>query len=205
MAVAAFGLAVGTSAQIKAITENGDEVMLNPNGTWNYVEADNYPVSGLKLNDKEFEKPSASSFLIKSKTVDVGIYLNPKQWSFKKAESNEDAEYEFQLKNEDAYGMIIAERLSIPLETLKDIAFENAKSVSSDLRIVEQEYRMVNGLKVIYMVMAANVRGKDVYYYGYYYSTEKGSVQLLCYTGASMAQQYEKDILDLLNGLVPTS
>ena len=199
-----FACVIGTAAhaQIKAVTEEGDEVMLHADGTWAYVEADVAEIVALPTNPNTFTKSSNSTFLLKSKTLGVGVYLNPKKWKFNKPENNDDAEFEFEMKGEDAYGLIITERMSIPIENLKQLAYENAKSVSSDLRIVEQEYRIVNGVKVIYMVMAAKVHGIDIYYLGYYYSSPEGSVQFLCYTGAGLVQQYEDAITELLNGFV---
>ncbi len=194
-------------SQINAVTETGEEVVLNNNGTWKYKEANGLKPdfsAELKENNTPFEKASSSTFLLKSKVTNVGIWLNPKKWMFTKPDEFEDSEYVFELKNEELYALMITERIPIPMETLKEVAYENAKSVSSDLRIVEEEYRTVNGQKLIYLVMAANIQGMDFYYFGYYFSNKKGSVQLLCYTFASLAVEYEQEIEVFLNGFVET-
>ena len=44
------------------------------------------------------------------------------------------------LKDEDLYGMIISERFQFKLETLRDIAIENAKTLAPDIKIENQEF-----------------------------------------------------------------
>lgn len=188
--------------QQKAVTEKGDEVILYENGTWRYVNEDASPSNAIPTNPTKFVKPSGSSFLLKSKRVNVGFWLNPRIWSFQKAEENADAEYELQLKNEDLYGMVIAEKVEIPLTSLRSIAIENAKSVAPDLRIVKEEYRIVNGLKVLLLQMNGTMEGIKFTYYGYYYSNENGTVQFITYTAQNLMKSYRNECEDLLNGLV---
>ena len=82
---------------------------------------------------------------MKSKRTDIGFWLNPKKWSFSKSIDNPDAEYEVELKGEDLYGMIITEKIEIPLKTLKNIAVDNARLAAPDVYKVEC-MEMLNGL-----------------------------------------------------------
>jgi len=104
-----------------------------------------------------------------------------KKWSFQKATDNLVAENQFQLRNSDLYGIIIIEQVEIPLETLKAIAVENGKVAAPDLKIVKEEYRTVNGIKVLLFQMNGTTQGIKFSYYGYYYSNENGSVQFITY------------------------
>ena len=79
--------------------------------------------------------------------------MNTNKWSFKKATVNKEAEYELRLKDGDLYGLIITEAISIPLETLKSIALENAKNVAPDIRVIKEEFRNINGNKVLLIQM----------------------------------------------------
>ena len=189
-------------AQISAITNTGEEVLLYDDGTWKYVNEGTSSASEIRTNEKAFTKDKNSSFIVKSTKVDIGIWINPKAWTFTKGISNEDAEFQFQKKGEDLYGMLIAEKLQIPIETLKNIAFQNAKNASSDIKVVNEEYRTVNGIKVLMMQMAGTVQGLKVAYIGYYYSNESGTIQLLTYTGENLLNDYRDDIEVFLNGLV---
>lgn len=187
-------------AQISAITNTGEEVVLYDDGAWQYVDPpeDTEP----ELNPRKFEKNASSTFQVKSKRVDMGLWLNPKKWKFSRGADNEDAEYEFELKGEDLYALMITEKVSIPMLTLKGIALENARQVAPDARITKEEYRFVNGMKLLCMQMEGTIQGIRFGYLGYYYSNEGGTVQLITYTAQNLMKQYESEIEELLNGFM---
>lgn len=191
-------------AQIKAVTAEGEEVILYKDGTWKYVNEVTKIGTIIDTNKTAFTKSADATFLVKSSKLNMGIYLNPKKWAFKKSEASESAEFEFTLKNSDAYGMFIPERIEMPLEVLKTAALENAKSVAPDITIVKEEYRMVNGVKFFLMQMNGTVQGVKFTYLGYYYSYAKGTVQLITYTSQNLLSEYQKELEGLLNGLVIT-
>lgn len=187
-------------AQVQAVTSNGDEVVLYTDGTWKYVKK----TEDKKINTNKtvFTRSTESGFLLKSNIVSTGIYVNPKKWSFKKSDADGEAEYSFQLKAKDAYGMLMSERVEIPLESLRKIALENAKEASPDVSITHEEYRMVNGIKLLHLQMDGTIEGIRFSYLGYYYSYEKGTVQFLTYTSQNLLKEYRKDMEELLNGFV---
>ncbi len=188
--------------QKSAVTDNGEEVLLFDDGTWKYKDKEDSLNSEVLLNPKTFIKNESSNFLLKSDKINLGFWLNSKKWTFKKAESNADAEYELQLKNEDLYAMIITEKLEIPLLTLKSLAYTNAKSVAPDLKIVKEEYRMVNGIKVLHLQMNGTAQGVKFAYFGYYFSNSNGTVQFITYTSQNLLNSYVKNCEELLNGMV---
>lgn len=98
--------------------------------------------------------------------------------------------------------MLISEKIQIPITELKDIAIENAKSVSSDLKLIKQEYRKVNNIEVLLLQMSAEIKGIKFMYYGYYYSNENGTIQLLTYTSEKLFSGFINEIELFLNGLV---
>lgn len=190
-------------AQKKAITETGQEVVLNENGTWNYLNSeDEEQILKISLNPEKFNKSENSNFLLKSKKNNIGFWLNSKKWEFKKAESNPDAEYELQRRGEDLYGLILTEKIEVPLESLRNIALENGKDVAPDLQIVKEEYRIVNGQKVLLLQMNGTMQGIKISYYNYYFSNSNGSTQFMTYTSQNLLNSYLKDCEELLNGLV---
>lgn len=190
------------SAQQRAVTELGEEVILFSDGTWRYANQEVVETKVIPTNPKTFEKDKSASFMLKSKKAKVGFWLDPKQWSFQQATDNPDAEYDLQLKGEDLFGMIITEKMEIPLESLKSIAFENGRAAAPDLEIVKEEYRNVNGIKVLCLQMNGTLQGIKFAYYGYYYSNEGGTVQFITFTSQQLLKSYEKDCEKLLNGLV---
>lgn len=190
-------------AQQKAVTEVGDEVLLFDNGTWRY--ADNrasQTTTTVPTNPERFVKDEDATFLLKSTKVDIGVWLDPTEWSFQKAQDNPEAEYELQLKGEDLYGMIIAEKLEIPIENLKAIALENGRDAAPDLSVIQEEYRIVNGQKVLFLQLNGTLQGIKFTYYGYYYSSPSGTVQFITYTSQGLLNSYIEDCEKILNGFV---
>jgi hypothetical protein len=100
------------------------------------------------------------------------------------------------------YGMVIAEKMEIPLETLKKIAIDNGRKSAPDLVIQNEEYRTVNGLRVLHLQMAGTMQGIKFFYYGYYFSNESGTVQFVTYSAQNLLGTFKSDIEELLNGLV---
>ena len=97
---------------------------------------------------------------------------------------------------------MITEGIEIPLLSLRDIAIENARRAAPDLEIKKEEYRTVNGVKVLCLQMNATIRGIPFSYLNYYYSSKSGSIQLLTYTSANLFNGYRSRMEMLLNGLV---
>ena len=190
------------NAQEKAITETGEIIIIYKDGTWKYQDKKDSVVSVITTNTKKFKKDKKSTFLLKSKKVNLGFWMNPKKWNFKKATDNTEAEYELQLKGGDLYAVIITEKVEIPLKTLKNIALENAKSVAPDIKIIKEEYRIVNGKKVLLLQMNGTMQGIKFSYFGYYYSNKNGTVQFLTYTSQNLLDSYKKDCELILNGIV---
>jgi hypothetical protein len=183
-------------SQIQAITSSGDEVLLYDDGTWVYADqTDVEPVEILE-NPNKFIKPSKSNFLAKSKKLNIGVWFDTKSWSFSKGEESEAAEYKFTNKTIDLYGMLISERVTIPIENLRNIAIKNARAVASDLVTFNEEYRYINGIRVL------SIQGIRCVYHGYYYSNENGTIQLLMYSSDNLMKSHAQVIEDFLNGFV---
>ncbi len=199
-----MGLLVFTiaHAQQKAVTETGKEVILFEDGTWKYQNQEDNAETAIATNPSKFVKDEKATFLLKSSKLNVGFWLNPKTWSFKKSTENPDAEYELQLKDGDLYGMVITEKVEVPLETLKNIAFENAQKVAPDLKVMKEEFRNVNGLRVLLLQMNGTMQGVKFTYYGYYFSSSNGTVQVITYTSQNLLERYKPECERFLNGLV---
>ena len=199
----ALFISVGSTsiAQKKAITETGEEVILNENGTWKYLNEGSAVKGDIRVNDQKFEKSGKATFLVKSVRTDAGVWIDPSKWSFTKGSNNADAEYQFQAKGQDAYGILIAERISIPLENLKKIAFANAQKAAPDIKITKEEYRTVNNNKILMMEMNGTIQGINFIYSSYYFSNAKGSIQLITFTAANLFGELSKEMEELLNGL----
>jgi hypothetical protein len=194
-------------SQTKALTENGQEVILFENGTWKYLNADSNNTRNssdtLNLNQNKFHKPTSSTFLVKSKILNVGVFINPTQWTFSGRRDNEtNPEYRFSLKNGEGYAMMITEKLQIDLEALRKIALINAQNASLDVKETFAEYRMVNNLKVLCLKLEGTLKGVKFTYFGYYYSNPNGTVQLVSYSSQKLFEGIKKELDSFLNGFI---
>jgi hypothetical protein len=183
---------------IHATTDDGKKVILKQDGTWAYAKP--HPV---KMSGKAFEKPATSTKVLKSKKGFYEIWYDPSKWT-PNHPNNPEAEFEFRHSSGDAYGMSIAERLAMPMATLRQVAINNAKNAAPDLKVVQQGERIVNGTKVTWMKMNGTIEGIKFTYYGYYWTGSSGSLQLVMYTGQNLFNEYKKDFDAFLNGLVIT-
>ena len=197
-----FIISFSTFSQTNAVTDYGDRVVLYDDGTWKYIDGKDIEIKEIPINPNPFKKDETSTFLLKSSIFNVGIWLDTKEWKFNKANNNDDAEYELQLKNQDLYGTVITERLEIPLESLRNIALSNAQDVAPDSKIDHEEYRTVNGIKVLMLEMNGTISGIKFGYKGYYYSNPTGTIQIIIYTSQGLMATYNKNIEKLLNGFV---
>lgn len=192
------------TAQIKAITEKGDEVILRQDGTWSYTDSKTENTTPIDTNRISFKKNDKAGFQVKSNKVSCGVYIDPKKWSFSKNKGDDASEMSFTLKEKDGYAMLITEKIEIPFETLKMAALSNAREVAPDVSIVKEEYRKVNDKFVLMLQMSGTLSGIRFTYLGYYYSSPNGTVQLITYTASNLFNEYAADLEDFLNGFVIT-
>lgn len=177
------------------------EVILFDNGTWKF--ANNSDENSPKINNR-FSRPTTSDFLVKGQKLKYGIWVNKNKWShFKiKPEENSPAEYKFRLNGEDAYGMVIPEKIKVPLEFLVEYAVDNARKIAPDVEITAQEDRVVNGINVRFIQLEGHIEGVNFVYLSYYYSSDIGVIQFITYTAKNLWKQYQRDMENLLNGMV---
>lgn len=192
-----FFMSFPVLAQEKAVTESGKKILLYPDGTWKPEQ----------IHSKALIKPGAYSRPVSATAkaeINRGkyfIYYDPKKWRQK--ENEESGRSSFEHVKGDCGAVIIAERIQIPLESLKEIAFQNAKKAAPDAAISFEEMRTVNGKQVLVLQMTGTIKSIPFQYYGYYYTDKNGAVQVLTYTGQNLFEEYKKDIEDFLNGFTP--
>lgn len=202
LAVVAFCMLVlHGMAQTKAVTQDGEEVILYSDGTWKYLQ-NQESNNKIDTNTVVFTKSKDATFPIRSKRMDLNLYINPKTFSFKSGSANKFAEFEIQSKNIDIYAMLITERIEVPLMSLKEMAIKNAKSAASDAKVVLAEMRLVNGRYLLCMEITGTIQGIKFHYYNYYYSHPGGTVQLITYTSDNIFEKMKPEMGKLLNGLV---
>ncbi len=206
--IIALTISVISKSQIKALTETGKEVLLLENGTWKYSTADstddNNTPDSIAINNKQFHKSPNATFLVKSNVFNIGVYIDPGKWAFSTHKDNEkNPEYRFSFKNDDGYAMIITEKTPISLDNMMEIALQNARKAAVDARIVHAEYRNVNEKRILCLQINGTIRGIKFTYFGYYYSNDNGTTQLICYSASQQqSEKLKNEYETFLNGLV---
>ena len=195
----------GSFAQINAVTETGDKVLLSSDGTWKYEE-EIKNTDSTKTNPESFIKSADANFLLKSKISPIAFWINPKNWNFQKSVGDDASEYSFSLKENSAIGgMVVVEPLGMDLKSLRKISLENINKQSSKFSIVTEEYRTVNGLKVLLIKCDAVIQGIQIIYTNYYYTDSVSTVQFDTYMPKNVAAKYAVTVEAFLNGLVATT
>lgn len=195
-------LPLNSFAAQKAITEDGQIVILNDDQTWMLEESKD--ATKYLRNQKRFVKSASQTFRVKATPTTSAVYIDPGKWTFSK-EKDGSNKLLFKSKipqNSDLYGMLIPEGIEIPLESLSEIAFDNAKEAAPDARIVKKEYRIVNSKKILFMEMEGTMKSINFKYVGYYSSNKSGTVQLIMYSSASIIDSKVQEIESFLNGFV---
>ncbi|SRR6266852_5738798 len=188
-----FCLSGSASAQtLRAITQDGKLVILNPNGTWRYA-------------DETSQKQDIPTGIIKRTPVELtrGSYvllLDETKWRVTKKQNEADRQVFNHVKG-DAWATAITERVPIPLSNLKKLALGNAQEAAPDAKVTLDEMRRVNGLEVLCLKIMGTSQGIPFIYYGYYHSNAKGTVQLITYTASNLFDEYQEDFTELLGGL----
>lgn len=180
---------------VKARTETGKEVLLYADGKWKYVEDNKETSSEVKAHNKS----ASAKTLSKTPRGTFEIWVDESKWS---GPSTSDGRMQFRLKTGDAYILVISEEIGIPTASLKNIAIDNAKAAGSEFSLIADETRVVNGRELTSLKFNAVVKGIQLTYYGYYYGGKEGTIQVLCYTGQSLFDKYERDFTEFLDGLV---
>ena len=188
--------------QIDAVTEDGYQVQLFEDGTWKYLDITLNEKRFIKENDTLFKAPNTSKVSVNSDIVDIQVKLNTIDWSYAQSPNTEDSEFSFSNNYHDIYGLMIAEKSKIPIENLRNIAIINARDNVKGLKIIQEEYRNVNNVKVLYVCFEGEVEKLSLRYNNYYYSGDDGVVQLITFAEKQVAIANEQNIFKLLNGFV---
>ena len=72
-----------------------------------------------------FKKDANATLQDESKKKAFALWLVPDVWKQLEKPQNTEAEVEFSHKDSEAYAMVIAERIQIPIRTLRKVFLEN--------------------------------------------------------------------------------
>lgn len=196
------------NSQIKALTEDGKEVVLFDNQTWKFInESDEKTLVEIKDNTQVFNKSADATFLMKSKKVNTGIFFNPKKWKIiNSGISSPFIDYYFNNTSDSNLFAILGSE-SAPVQTLKNLKELIVAGVQRNadyFRLKESEYRTVNNIKVLHLKYSANTKGIDFEYMGNYYLTPEGYGAATAYTFGNKYELNKTELENFINGITKT-
>lgn len=180
------------SFPLEAKTGDGQSVMLYEDGTWR--------PKTLQLDHSIIRK---SQFATKQAVSRYGFYefwFDPGSWS---PGSPEGAfEHFFSHKDEEAWCGIIPERIGMTRDALANALVVNLRSTAPDGALVQRSRAFVNGLEGEVVELRATVDGYFVSYYSYVWTGPRGTVQLTCWTGQGVLDEYRDVFHDFYGGFM---
>ena len=187
---------------LMAKTQDGRTVILHDDGTWEFYEKETAGAPG-SPTDYKAKAPSGATKKVSDPKGIVDLWYAADKWTaYPNPEKlSPDASFALIHKTKDAYALGIIERISMPLETLKKIAVENARKVAPDAEVVLDEERQISGTSATIMGITGTIDGIPFRYHSFYWTGEKGSVQVITYTSQNLFEEYVDDFNDLLNGI----
>ena len=195
-------------SQVTAVTEQGDSVYLWDDGTWQLVHADSSEADSassddaftIDTNSTQYTKSSNALKVLKGQKVKYELWYDADKWSLSNA-SRPAVEYFMRNSENEAFCIIIPERLTTTTFGILNMAVTNASN-QGVVDSVQYEMRKVNNIDVAMMKMYVNISDVHYFYMSYYYTAESKTVQVITYTYLNLADEYMKDMEELLNGFV---
>jgi hypothetical protein len=138
--------------------------------------------------------------VVKSKLGFLEVHYNTDKWKAKQTE-NGSSEYQFNLIKGDCYGLLITEKTPMSLKTLRNAAIENAKSVGTNVSVINESIKNINNKEILEMDMTGEMSGLEFRYHSYYWVGDSGCVQFVTYCHPKFFEKYKNDLDELLNGL----
>jgi Caspase domain len=136
----------------------------------------------------------------KTQKGQFSVWVDTNKWQ-PSPQTMGSAEYMFLHKRGDGFALVIPERLSFRFSSIKEIVFNLVRQAAPDAKVISEEIKMVDGQNIVAMKIEGTVQGLPLIYYGYYYTGEAGTIQVVTYTGKNLFNEYEQDFTELLNGL----
>lgn len=182
-------------APVKATTEDGKQVLLLQDGTWKYAQP---APPDEKAGQSSYTKATAATQVLSINKGAASLSFDPNEWTI--SDQTDPNRTTFEHKSGDLYATVLAERIQTSLEALKSLAVQNAKNAATSFKILDDDTRVVNGVKVAHMRFQATIKEIAFILEGYYYAGPAGSIQVVTWSGANLYPEYKQVIQDFLDG-----
>jgi hypothetical protein len=166
-------------------------------------------LNGLEISDQELPSsanrassgnrdvlPSPGLLLVNSR---VSIKYDPKKWE--RHGTDEIGYFTFIHASGEVYAIVASGRFPPPIESVPDMALSIIQSKDPTATIVFKEMRRVNDSDVWFLKTENRSDSIPFVSCGYFYSGKSGGVSVIAFTRKSQSREFEKDLMDFLNGL----
>jgi hypothetical protein len=115
---------------------------------------------------------------LKSKINEYGVYIDIKNIDFSKEKFLEEAEFNLINKKRSIWIMMTNEDIDLPLVSVRDEKIRQLTKSDSKYEVLEEDYRIVNGNKVVHMRFRFKDKGITTIMCIYLTSSSVGTAQL---------------------------
>jgi hypothetical protein len=161
-------------------------------------------LNGLEISDQELPSsanrdvlPSPGLLLVNSR---VSIKYDPRKWE--QQEADEVGYFKFIHSSGEVYAIVASGRFPPPIESIPDVGLSVLKSKDPTATIVFKEKRRVNDSDVWFLKSETHSDSIPFILCGYVYSGKSGGVSVTAFTRKSLFSEFEKDLMEFLNGLL---
>ena len=155
-----------------------------------------------------YTKPETSNQVIEGYAIKYELWYNSKNWDFYRKETSGD-NAEKKLKTISRVLTNASNEVFVSMEeTWEKMSFDesfkhyNKWIRSNNGQILDKHIRHVNGKDVLYIKSSLKVEPEPLTSAIYILNTKSGGVSVTAATAENLFERYEKEIFDLLNGLV---
>jgi hypothetical protein len=148
---------------------------------------------------RTFVKSTAATTRIQLPFGKFALWIDASQW--KQTKTEEVGIAMFTNTNGQGWAKIITERISMPLDALRDVAVSNFREADQNTKGVLEEKRVVNGRQVLAIQMDATYKKIPVRFYGYCYAGTSGEIQVWTFTTQSLFAENADGFTRFLNGV----
>ncbi len=174
----------------------GAKIILHDDKTWEYEQ-----IRPADLDDQMVLVKSASqSESLTSPTKKYVINYNPSLWERSKPFS-EAAEFGFQNKAKNAFGMAIYDGIEVPLNSMENIVIKNANNIDPNAKIVNIRKCKINGTEGELVTYLATGSGVPFTLLTFLASGPFGTIQYTFFTSSSLFDALQEDFVEMISGL----
>ena len=130
------------------------------------------------------------------------IHYDPTEWIEEQPDPETDITQQFHHSSGELFVLMIAERASIPADTMLDIAFDHVESQDPNASVVRRGSRMVNGVEVLFQEYGGTLDGIPAMFLGHFYSNSNGTIQILGWTASNLVEEHRRTVDQFVSGFV---